>query len=385
MIERYQKLLRSILNIPLLLLSKIVPKDPNIWIFGAWAGKKYADNSKILFEYIQKNHSEIRAIWLSKNKVVVEELRAKGYECYYTYSFTSIIIGLRAQYSIFVQNNDLDSMLFLNNGSTKLVQLFHGIPLKKIGLDHIDYSTLNYPIIRKFLLPHTIEKYDLIIACSKEDQKNFTTAFNNKNVKITGYPRNDLFYNTLNEESSIFKIVYLPTYRGRVGNTIDLFGDYRFDIEAWQDTLKKYNIHFYIKMHPASILSGEIIDKLSNSANIKFLDDIDLAEFLPMTDLLITDYSSVYFDYLLANKPIIFAPFDYDQYLTQDRKLYYDYDKVTPGPQCNSWNKVLEWIVIFKKNPKLYEKDRLNMKHKFHKYQDGNSANRVYSEISSLV
>jgi len=99
---------------------------------------------------------------------------------------------------------------------------------------------------------------------------------------------------------------------------------------------------------------------------------------------LITDYSSVYFDFLLTDRPIIFAPFDYDSYIAKDRELYYDYDKVTPGPKCKDWDEVLDWIEKFKTNPSLYQKERAKAKDKFHKYKDNKNSRRVFKEIVEL-
>ena len=107
----------------------------------------------------------------------------------------------------------------------------------------------------------------------------------------------------------------------------------------------------------------------------------DIYSVINNFDLLITDYSSIYFDYLLSDNPIIFAPFDYDHFIGNQREFYYDYDEVTPGPKCKNWDEVLEWIVKFKDNSMLYSAERKNIKDKFHKYQDGNSCKRVYEKI----
>ncbi|MBC8485993.1 MAG: CDP-glycerol glycerophosphotransferase family protein, partial [Bacteroidetes bacterium] len=128
--NKLKKLLIYILNIPLYWISCCIPKNKNVWIFGAWFGEKYADNSKYLFEYVNRDHSHVRAVWLSKNKKTVESIRSKGYEVYYTYDIRSILLALKARFSIFVQSNMSDNLMFLNNKNTKLIQLWHGSPLK---------------------------------------------------------------------------------------------------------------------------------------------------------------------------------------------------------------------------------------------------------------
>jgi CDP-glycerol glycerophosphotransferase (TagB/SpsB family) len=208
------------------------------------------------------------------------------------------------------------------------------------------------------------------------------SAFKTSNVRITGYPRNDLLCNK--ETNNTFTITYLPTFRDSIGYKIDLFSDFNFNLELWDKSLSKSSIKLNIKMHPLSKPTDELLTKFNVLENINFLDEIDVAEILPKTDILITDYSSVYFDYLLRDKPIIFAPFDYDNYITKDREFYYNYNEVTPGPKCKDWNEVLEWIEKFKKDPTIYADERQKVRDRFHKYQDGENCERVYNEIIKL-
>jgi len=382
--NKLKKILIYTLNVPLYLIAKIIPKDDKIWIFGAWFGDKYADNSKYLFEYINENHPKIRAIWLTRNKDAYELVKAKGYEVYYTYSLKSILLGLRTKCSIFVQLNNVDNIPFLNNNRTLQIQLWHGTPLKKIGLDDTlhKYRRLK---IKYIIFPFLEQKFDYMITQSNEDKKNFKAAFNVKKISITGYPRNDSLFKFKKIRKDKFNILYLPTFRGKIGSEIDLLTDYGFNYLEYNKWLGENNSLLYLKMHPVNKPSAGVVSKVKNYKNIKFLEEIDVAEILPQADILIIDYSSVYFDYLLTDKPIIFAPFDYERYITKDREFYYDYNKVTPGPKCKDWNEVLEWIEKFKNDPTLYLEERKIIKDKFHKYQDGNSCERVYNEIVKLV
>ncbi len=372
------------LNSFLYLLAKVIKKNSNIWLFSAWFGEKYADNSKYLFEYINKNHPEIRAVWISNNLTVVKQLNDQGYQAYKTYSLMGIYHGLLAKYSIFVHSNSSDCMMFLNTPKTKLVQLWHGIPLKKIGFDDTIYTSKKQASrIKTILFPFAYETFDLVIACSEEDRKNFSSAFKSHNVVITGYPRNDDLAKIKNKGLG-YNIIYLPTFRNGMGSTLDLFSDYNFELSKWKEKLKITNITFYIKMHPVNLPTKNILETFSACENIVFLCDEDVADVLPKMDILITDYSSVYFDYLLTNNPIIFTPFDYDKYVSKDRQLYYNYSDVTPGPKCDDWGQVLEWIMRFKENNCLYADERKIAKNKFHQYHDSRSCERVFQEIKLL-
>ncbi|MCR9583669.1 CDP-glycerol glycerophosphotransferase family protein, partial [Vibrio alginolyticus] len=103
--------------------------------------------------------------------------------------------------------------------------------------------------------------------------------------------------------------------------------------------------------------------------------------YLNNYDVLITDYSSVYIDYLLTDKPIIFVNGDIDSYLTEDRELYYDYNSVTPGIKCSTWNDVISAIEIIKTRGDTYHAERQKVRDCFHFYYDGNSSQRVFNCI----
>lgn len=363
-------------------LACVIPKNKNIWIFGAWFGDKYADNSRYLFEYINQNHPEIRAVWITDNLDIINELKNKNYEVYKRYSVKSILLGLRAKYSIFVQTNLADCMAFLNNKGTANIQLWHGIPLKKIGLDDsISMTRYNINKFKEFFFPFLKIKYSLIISSSLEDKTNFSSSFKGyfDSIVITGYPRNDLLFSE--KKSHDFIITYLPTFRDSVGDEIDLFSDYNFDVKTWDKKLLDLRIILNTKMHPVNKPKDKILVEFKDCQNINFLEEVDVVEILLNTDILITDYSSVYFDYLLTDNPIIFASFDYEKYITKDRELYYDYNDVTPGPKCKGWDEVLVWVEKFKNDPTLYSKERKLMKDRFHQYQDEKNTERVYKEI----
>jgi len=386
-LKKAKRLFLYLLNLPLYWITRLVPKDENIWIFGAWFGEKYADNSKYLFEYVNQNHPEIRAIWFTTNKETEELIRVKGYEAYKTYSFKGYFYSSRSNYS-FISVGAGDVNFFVP--AKYIINLWHGCPLKKIGFD--DKITANYKhsLLKLFFksifgFSKQAMNHSKIFASSETEAKKLSTAFNKriKNIIVTGLPRNDVFINAQKGyKENLFRAIYMPTHRNEGELNIGkLFLD---DIEMINEKLRFSNIELHIKLHFYHMKQMNI----KNYSNIKALDDNniqqDIYSVMPQYDILITDYSSIFFDYLLTDKPIVFAPFDFEEYLKKDRELYYDYDEVTPGPKCKSWDEVLDWIVKFKENPELYKKERETVKNRFHNYQDGKSCERVYEEIIKL-
>lgn len=382
MIKRF---LIYILNLPLYYAMYFIHPKKNLWIFGAWFGEKYFDNPKFLFEYVQEKYADIEIIWITKDKSI-----CNNKDILYKYSFKAIYKSLRGEVFIVTHSTVMDIYKFINNNSRIVVQLWHGIPIKKIANDDKRYETSSTlkKIKRKLILtlfPFTKPLYRLTIASSEDDKKNMITAFNtiDKNVKVTGYPRNDVFKSN-QKNCSEFKILYAPTLRDKIDDEVNLFDDFGFDSKKVLELLESKNIYLDIKMHPANKIDVKFKNSI-NSNYIKFLESkIEINEIIQDYSIVVSDYSGLYVDFLLTDRPIIFAPFDYEKYITKDRELYYDYDEVTPGPKCKNWEEVLEWIVKFKENPNLFKKEREEVKNRFHKYQDGRSCERVFNEIVKL-
>ena len=98
---------------------------------------------------------------------------------------------------------------------------------------------------------------------------------------------------------------------------------------------------------------------------------------------MITDYSGIFFDFLISGKPIIMAPIDYDNYIKDDREVYYDYESICPMPPCNDWKDIMMSIELLTQAtdiPNRYHE----IQKKFHKYNDDKSSQRVIEEIKKL-
>jgi CDP-glycerol glycerophosphotransferase len=103
-------------------------------------------------------------------------------------------------------------------------------------------------------------------------------------------------------------------------------------------------------------------------------------------DLLITDYSSIFFDFLLTDKPVLFYPYDQDDYLTKDRSMYDEYNTVTPGHKAYNFESLFEKLELFFKQPSALKESDLNyqlIKKMYNQYNDGNSSKRTYKFIIS--
>jgi len=380
--EIIKLLIYPILDI-IYLLTALIPKNKRKWVFGSWFGKRYADNSKYLFEYVCQSHPEIRAIWISRNRKVINNLRSNRLEAYYSFSPQGIFHIVTAGVAV-MSSGKKDLLNFLLSPTHFKVQLWHGVGYKKIMYDDRITGNLHKPFTRlkHLLFPFLRPRYDMVIATSREIQRQFCGAFllPPKKVPITGYPRNDIFFkNTPKQIKSNKQILYAPTHRreGRGKPIQKILPDSEM-LWHMNEEFNRLKVQFYLKLH---FYDEKYLPSLERYSHISPAPEIDIQELLLQTDILITDYSSIYIDFLLLDRPIIFTPFDIEDYLRQDRKFYLPYQEVTPGPIARNWNEVLSYIEEALQDPEKYREERHRIRDFFHQYKDGNSSQRVFNEI----
>ncbi|OAK35446.1 bifunctional glycosyltransferase/CDP-glycerol:glycerophosphate glycerophosphotransferase [Bacillus wiedmannii] len=280
-----------------------------------------------------------------------------------------------------------------------VIDLWHGFPLKTMFYADPNYHNKNS--ISSFFKPlNYLASYshlynELLYKCVRVDPNNFV---------ITGAPRNDLLFNT-NSRELLCKMLhmddtgqkfmfYMPTFRAtsQINSTnysSNLFGFNHFELSAFNQFLEKNNYQLIVKAHP---LYGEnYSEMLKGLSHISLFPTekliawhIDLYEVLGAIDFLITDYSSVYFDYLLLDKPIIFTPTDLGEYQEDRGFLLTPYEEWTPGPKVFDQISLQNEILAYETNHSYYQKARKQVSNKIHAYQDCNSSERVWNFITKL-
>ena len=202
---------------------KLVPfRSKNLWAFGCWMGKKYDDNAKFLFEYVNKNHSNVRCVWLTRNKNVVAQVRQLGYEAYLSSSLKGVMVSLRCGAAIMTNGLDDFGAVPLVGGA-KIVALWHGVGgFKKIYNEN--YSGLKLKIKRAVDAIFNWVGRDISLGTSEYTAERVMEQFDVKrgSIVITGQPRNDLFREKMERSSLVSNVnfdsyskvvLYMPTYR----------------------------------------------------------------------------------------------------------------------------------------------------------------------------
>lgn len=381
--------------LPLWWLQLVIPRNKKIWVFGAWYGLRYCDNSRFLFEYVHKNDPNITAVWITKNKKIKEHLNRLGYKAYMANSFKGIGYSLISKYIIVSCVKKDVNALCINGAIT--IQVWHGNPMKKIGMDDA-YSRVNsffYSKLVKYIYTMNYEfNYSYIVSNAPCFTKIMSSAFGTppKRILETGSPRNDAFavkesHDINTEFRKRFKdckiIYYLPTFRSKTNKIQNLLDLEEYRENELQDFLEKKNLVFVTKGHfVAKTIKGDFI-RNNRIINLPQNDMIDINLLLKDADILITDYSSVYFDFLLSQRPIIFAAYDLEEYLFESREMYFDYKNIIAGPIVSNWTEVYSAISVSVKETKwnklLEEKNKV-----YNKYYDNQNTKRVYKEIVNL-
>ena len=339
-----QRRLQYIKKICSLNLSTMKKRDPDLFVFGSWFGDKFADNSKYLYlSFLQKGE---KAYWITKNEEVYNQLKQDGLPVAMAYSEEGKRLCSKAGY--IVTSTALSDVNENVIGGATRIDLFHGIPLKKIMYDdEVGGKMLTRrQRIHELLTGRALKDY-YVFSSSETVSKSIRTAFrvDDDHILQYGLPRNDAFFDgslnklQLSEVDYKYVILYLPTHRN-VGKT-PIPIEKLFDLRKLDTFCRENDILFVIKKH--FYHNSEKTD-LTGYTNIVDLtgQSYDTQELMFNSDVLITDYSSCYIDYLLLNRPIVFYSYDLEDYLKNDREMYYDYEDVAPGDICTDFNQLFK-------------------------------------------
>lgn len=277
------------------------------------------------------------------------------------------------------------------------LQLWHGVPLKKIGFPEIA-SPVNMTPEKARYLETNYSGYTAVISSSPwATGELFARAFRAEAFLETGFPRNDILARAPGKADMIHVdanmygflrrhkaaggkvVVYMPTFRDTGGTFLS---DNALDIRLINAFCKKHNIFFLAKFHPSMQISTEG----TLEAFAVYDSTLDIYPVLRLADALVSDYSSVYFDFMFTDKPLIFYPYDRDRYLTQDRELFFDYESFTPGEHVTTQEALLQAIyeaTVAGRDP--HAAARRALRDRVFGTVDAGSADRVCSWIRERV
>ncbi|QXN87707.1 CDP-glycerol glycerophosphotransferase family protein [Tetragenococcus halophilus] len=353
MIKRIiSKVYKIIFNIT----ATIFPVRKDVVLFESFNGKLPSDNPYAIYQELVKQTDKANLYWGIK-KVHIKEAKQQFPDLNLVPRFSVKWLWLTTRANFWVFNSRMPNWLKKNKG-TIYIQTWHGTPLKKLGADIQDVampgtSTEQYK--NNFILEAS--RWDYLIAPNEYSEKIFKQAFQfQNNILEIGYPRNDELVNNKNnqklqdglKEKIIGKkngrvILYAPTWRD------DYFikkGSYKFYMPFSLEKMVKclgQDDTLIIRPH---YLVGDSIDIKGYEDRVKVCMDEAINDLYLISDLLITDYSSVMFDFAILQRPMLFYPYDMAHYKEKLRGFYLDYNEV-PGPIAEDEEKLYEFIRNF--------------------------------------
>lgn len=375
------------LNYITYIISCIIPKKKNRWVFGAWFGNRISDNSYALYKYIKESFPDIEAIWICKNTDLAKK---EGINAVKRNTIQAVWKCLTARVSVMNQGyldfGDLNWIF-----KSYKVQLWHGVPWKKIGEDTTDEKTgLLHLISHKTFV--FANRYDLYIAPSDKTRAVLKTAFLIGDDKIlsVGQPRNEQLLDKkycqtarkkLEEKIGVFDniIVYMPTFRDKNASpfTFVSIG------EEIKHLLENDNAVILEKQH--------YVDQQKNQNNCENLQrvinvaDYESQDLLAAADILVTDYSSCFFDFVLKDKPIIHYLYDFEQYKNIDRGLYYSIEEATAGKVVYNKDELLSALSLTLQG-KDNEMDRRQLiRNTFDTYESSDNSKQICEKIMMQI
>lgn len=379
------------------MLNVFIPIKKKTWVFGADYGKTYREGSKYMLEYMLKNHQNYNCCFVTLSDSVYYDLRKQDIPCIKNCTMKGIITIARAE-CIFTTQTIADIHFAYKKRGRRFFYLVHGQPLK-IAQDALKgtdfwkelhkgesvFQNIKKKVCNYFNLGYQMGDVEFVGATSDFLKHYMEIDFAHKTpVKVIGMPRNDALFQPerMKKEKWIdglegkFIITYMPTHRayGQGVVTPTPFKK-RQDIQQW---MRENNVVLLVKNHPNMIKQCKI------PYNSDCIIDVTTSRIDPQvaiyySDVLVTDFSSVWMDYLLLKRPIVF--YIYDDFEKNDAGCHYDIRKKPPGHFCYSEDDFFE---IIKKVRHQYN----NMKPSddiiklYHKYIDGNSCERYYNEIT---
>ena len=374
--------------------------DAKTICFKAFNGKSYSCSPKAIYEYMltQEQFKDFKFIWVFKEPEKHRYLE-KNPNTTLVQDSTRAYLKAMAVSKYWIHNYRVSDHIYPKENQI-YVQCWHGTPLKKLGYDITKGdNVLNSIEEIRFKYKVDAAKFKAILSPSRFASEKFISAWNLKaigkeNCVIEqGYPRNDkLFHADEADRQRVRKalgiegvnkkiIFYAPTWRD---NQHDSTIGYTYKTEVDFDKLKEALGDEYIILFRAHYLVANSFDFEKYSGfvyDVSSYDDIN--DLYIVSDLLITDYSSVFFDYANLRRPMLFYMYDFDSYKNEMRDFYFDIDEL-PGPIVKDEDSLIEAIHGLDRYMLAYGDKYIAFHNKLNYLDDGHASARVVDAVMRL-
>lgn len=374
--------------------------DDKTIVFSCFNGKSYTCSPKAIYEYMlsDEKYKDYKFIWFFSPEKV------NNYSFLQNNRNTKVVSKKSKDYIKYLQTSKYWFFNFKIADFIKpkknqvFTQCWHGTPLKRLGYDLVHYDNqLNTSKEMRKRYKLETEKFSYFISPSKYASGVFTSGWNLKelgkeNIIIEkGYPRNDFLFKFTEKDVSEIKqrilgedlknkkiILYAPTYRA---NQHESGVGYVYKEEVdFSKMREKLGDEFIILFRPHYFVANAFnFEKYKGFVyDVSKVDDIN--ELYVISDILITDYSSVFFDYANLKRPIIFYMYDLEYYRDKSNGFYFDVEKELPGKIVKTDDDLITEIIRISREF-TYDEKYKKFNEKFNYLDDGEASKRVVEQI----
>lgn len=348
--------------------------------FESWKGRQYSDNPRAIYEELVRRGDPRRLVW------AVEHLGVEVPD-----GAERVIVGGRDYYRHLARakwliSNDAMPPHYVKRGGTRYAQTWHGTPLKRIGFDieNLQMSNKNYLV----QFAKEVLKWDVLVSPNRFSTEILGRAFHfDGEVLETGYPRNDIFHQQVEraERAAVTRrrlglpegkrvILYAPTWRD---NDFDANGRYLFtmklDLELMHKAFGEDSV-LLIRGHQlvASAIDDSMFEGFVRNASLY----PDISDLYLLADVLITDYSSVMFDFVNTGRPMLFYTWDLEAYRDDLRGFYFDFEAEAPGPLLKDTAELINALDSIQEVSEAFAGRYAAFRERFAALEDGNASGR---------
>lgn len=377
------------------LVGLVVRRQPGLWVFGCGSG--VGEGALALYRFARDADPSLRLVWLTRDSADLERARELGIPAIPRDGWRGFWTTLRAQVIVMTHGYGDVNRYGVHGGF--VVQLWHGIPLKRIQLDSA--VTFHTPFLPDAVFRRAYRRAARAIrvmpAASEVSAGRLRTAFGlpHDRVVVTGDPRDDVLLRGTEESRSHSARSLLEA---ALGHPFDRETRVLLFAPTWRDGLADPGIPtpedwpqiatfldattsvLLLRPHPHGV--GDYREGTRFSERIRMLDSslvVDVTPILPAISVLITDFSSIAFDFALTERPIAFLAPDAGQY-AQTRGLYEPYREFSGGTDVRSWPELLALLT----DPSAMDglrKHAVGLATRVHDFHDGRNTHRVYEQI----
>ncbi|GGZ91420.1 bifunctional glycosyltransferase/CDP-glycerol:glycerophosphate glycerophosphotransferase [Streptomyces bluensis] len=356
-----------------------LPVKKRLVVFESHLGRQYSDSPRALYEEMRRQGLRFEAVWAYADS-------AEGFpeDAVLVRRWSMPYLKALARAEFWIDNQSYPLKLTKRPGTT-YIQTWHGSALKRMGFDEPEWKLRSRG--EQAAQQRTLDRFDRFLVRSEHDVRTLARAFRLKERTLlrVGYPRNDALVRAretpgrpplaaelgIPEDRKV--LLYAPTFRRREQRRFEL----PFDVERFADTFGDRYV-LLVRSHylnhvvlPPSV-RGRVVDVSSHH---------DVTPLLALADGLITDYSSVMFDYALLDRPMFFFAYDYDEYVHEGRGTYFDLLERAPGPVVRTEDDLYAALGSLQQQSAKYSGARERFVADFGEYDKGHAAESVVDQF----